>query len=268
MMRVCRIIDNLKPKIKRLWLLIPLFLLVKYYIVYLKHFSGSITTNPNSALYLLTTIVQSEVTIVAIIISLSVVVIQYYASSYSSRIIDILINDKKLWIPIILYGISIVSSLCLIRWIDQDNKYPMLENWYSLILTVSIIAHISLINSVSHFLKLMKPDSIINILVTKISIQSLSNSWISKVELPSRISKDEPRIDRITTKQNDEIDPILPVVDIINASIVRSDYATVSYGLKKVLTHYSDIIINNTLSETQIKKYQSMYLIAYLKSVS
>ncbi|OEC91152.1 hypothetical protein A9239_03535 [Methanosarcina sp. A14] len=253
-MRVCRIIDNLKPKIKRLWLLIPLFLLVKYYIVYLKHFSGSITTNPNSALYLLTTIVQSEVTIVAIIISLSVVVIQYYASSYSSRIIDILINDKKLWIPIILYGISIVSSLCLIRWIDQDNKYPMLENWYSLILTVSIIAHISLINSVSHFLKLMKPDSIINILVTKISIQSLSNSWISKVELPSRISKDEPRIDRITTKQNDEIDPILPVVDIINASIVRSDYATVSYGLKKVLTHYSDIIINNTLSETQIKK--------------
>ena len=250
-----RIIYGLKQLLKNSWILILFIILSLLYYTYLNHFSGSITTDSNSALYLLTTIVQSEATIIAIVISLSIVVIQHYASSYSSRIVDILVNDKKLWRPLILYGISIIGSLCLIRWINPDNKSSNLEIWYSLILSVSIIAHITLIESVSHFLKLMKPNSIIDIFAKKISVQSLSECCNSSDVRSSKISKHEPRIDRTTIIQNNEKDPILPITDIINASIVRYDYDTVEHGLEEVFQHYFDILLKNDINEIQIKEF-------------
>lgn len=250
-----RNVYGLKQILKNSWFLILFIILSLLYYTYLNHFSGSITTDSNSALSLLTTIVQSEATIIAIVISLSIVVIQHYASSYSSRVVDILVNDKKLWRPLLLYGISIISSLCLIRWINPDNKSSNLEVWYSLILSVSIIAHITLISSVSHFLKLMKPNSIIDILAKKISVQSLSECCNYIAIRPSKISKYEPRIDRTTINQNNEKDTILPITDIINASIVRYDYDTVEHGLEEVFQHYFDILLKSDINETQIKEF-------------
>lgn len=246
---------GLKQLFKNPWLLILFVFSSLLYYTYLNHFSGSITTDSNSALSLLTTIVQSEATIIAIVISLSIVVIQHYASSYSSRVVDILVNDKKLWRPILLYGISIISSLCLIRWINPDNKSFNLEILYSLILSVSIIAHIILINSVSYFLKLMKPNSIIDILAKKITVQSLTECCKSSDERPSKISKYEPRIDRTIVIPNNEKDPILPIIDIVNASIVRYDYDTVEHGLQEVFQHYFDILLKSDINETQVKEF-------------
>ena len=50
----------------------------------------------------------------------------------------------------------------------------------------------------------------------------------------SRISKEEPRINRITINIKDKKDPLLPIIDIIQASIERYDYTTARNGLEAI----------------------------------
>jgi len=222
---------------------------------------SDITTDPNSALYLLSTIAQSSASIVAIVISLSLLVIQYSASTYSARVVDIFKNDLRLWALIFFYGFSIIFSLIVIRLIKASgNEYSYLgvnclEICYTLALLLSIAAYISLIAYIPYVLKMMKSSSVIDILSEQINIKNLSSSSDEVHIQNSKISKDEPRIDRIYELPNDEEDPLLPIIDIIRTSIMRYDYATVRYGLKAINDRLLNILIQNPNEEKRISEH-------------
>jgi hypothetical protein len=101
----------------------------------------------------------------------------------------------------------------------------------------------------------MKSSSVIDLLSDKIDIKSLSNSSEEVDELESKISKDEPRINRIRINLHDEEDPFLPIFDIIRASIMRYDYATARNGLWAVSKCHYNIIKQNPHEEKRISEH-------------
>lgn len=58
---------------------------------------------PDSARYLLSSLVQCEAAIIAIVISLVLIAVQFAASSWSGRIVDELKRTLEFWMLIILY---------------------------------------------------------------------------------------------------------------------------------------------------------------------
>ena len=188
-----RIIYDFFQQTKKLWLALLIIIFILFCIIYVGLYSY-ITTDSNSALYLLSTIAQSSASIVAIVISLSLLVIQYSASTYSARVVDIFKNDLRLQALIFFYGFSIIFSLIVIRLVKTSgNEYSYLginylEICYTVALLLSIAAYISLIAYIPYVLKMMKSSSVINILSEKIDIKSLSNSSGKVDERESKIS--------------------------------------------------------------------------------
>jgi|GEM_PF-1637310 len=255
-----RIISDFFQQTRRLWLALLVFIFLLFCIMYFGLYTY-LTTDSNSALYLLSTIAQSSASIIAIVISLSLLVVQYSATTYSARVVDIFKNDIRLWALIFFYGFSIIFSLIVIRLIkDSSNGYSYLginclEICYTLALLLSFAAYLSLIAYIPYVLKMMKSSSVIDLLSDKIDIKSLSNSSDEVDELESKISKDEPRINRIIINLHDEEDPFLPIFDIIRASIMRYDYATARNGLWAVSNCLYNIIKQNPHEEKRISEH-------------
>lgn len=255
-----RIISDFFQQTRRLWLALLVFIFLLFCIMYFGLYTY-LTTDSNSALYLLSTIAQSSASIIAIVISLSLLVVQYSATTYSARVVDIFKNDIRLWALIFFYGFSIIFSLIVIRLIkDSSNGYSYLginclEICYTLALLLSFAAYISLIAYIPYVLKMMKSSSVIDLLSDKIDIKSLSNSSDEVDELESKISKDEPRINRVIINLHDEEDPFLPIFDIIRASIMRYDYATARNGLWAVSNCLYNIIKQNPHEEKRISEH-------------
>lgn len=255
-----RIISDFFQQTRRLWLTLLVLIFILFCIMYSGLYTY-LTTDSNSALYLLSTIAQSSASIIAIVISLSLLVIQYSASTYSARVVDIFKNDSRLWALIFFYGFSIIFSLIVIRLIkDSSNGYSYLginclEICYTLALLLSIAAYISLIAYIPYVLKMMKSSSVIDLLSEKIDIKSLSNSSSERYEHASQTPKHEPRINRIIIDLHDDEDPFLPIIDIIRASIMRYDYATARYGFGAVTYRLLSILAQNPLEEKRISEH-------------
>jgi uncharacterized membrane protein len=69
---------------------------------------GFSNTDINSARYLLSAIIQSEASIIAIVISLTLVAMQLVASSYSPRVARIFSSGSQMYIILLFY----VASAC------------------------------------------------------------------------------------------------------------------------------------------------------------
>ena len=122
-----KIIYGFFQQTKNIWLTLLIFIFISFCLMYIR-LSSYMITDSNSALYLLSTIAQSSASIVAIVISLSLLVIQYSASTYSARVVDIFKNDFRLWALILFYGFSIIFSLIIIRLIKASgNEYSWLD---------------------------------------------------------------------------------------------------------------------------------------------
>jgi hypothetical protein len=204
---------------------------------------------------ILGTLAQSNATILAIVISLSLVVIEFSASKYSARAVDVFKRDPILWGFLIVYGFSIFCPIFLTSCINENTNNSSLKFYFGTTYVLSIIAYFSLFFYILHVFKMMKPNSVIDILSKNINFQSLSEAWHHLPRLSEETTKDEPRIYRINVPLNDEKDPLLPVIDIIRASIERYDYATVRYGLNAILRCFLSNLNQNSLYEKQISEH-------------
>lgn len=238
---------------KKQWITFTLFSVILFYLVYVILFKGT-SIDPESALSLLSTLAQSEAAILAIVISLSLVVIEFSASKYSARVIDFVKNDPILWGFLLAYGLSMFYSLYLI--VLTKKEHFDLEFYCSTAFTFSIIAYALLLCYILYVFKIMRPTSIIDILLEKVDRQSLSDSWYYLGGLRDETVHAEPRINRIHAHLNDEKDPLLPVIDIICASIESNDYTTAKYGLNAIVTKFfiSDFK-QNPLHEKRISEH-------------
>lgn len=204
---------------------------------------------------LLGTLTQSNATILAIVISLSLVVIEFSASKYSARVVDVFIRDPLLWGFLTIYGLSIFYPVFLTARINDYTNNSSLKVYFITVYALSIIAYLSLFFYIFYVFRMMKPSSIIDALSKKIDIRSLSNSSEEVDKRASRISKEEPKINRIIIHINEKKDPVLPIIDIVRASIERYDYATARDGLGTVSNCLFSVLRQNPLDEKRISEH-------------
>lgn len=210
---------------------------------------------PDNVISILGTLAQSNAAILAIVISLSLVVIEFSASKYSARVVDVFKRDPILWGFLLLYGFSIFIPVYLITLIDNNTNSSTSKLYFILAYALSIIAYISLFYYIFRVFKMMKPSSVVKILSKGIGIQTLSSSSEEVDKRASRISKDEPKINRIRVIIKDEKDPVLPIIDIIRASIMQYDYTTARDGLGAVSECLINVLRQNPLEERRISEH-------------
>ncbi|MBP2029633.1 membrane-associated HD superfamily phosphohydrolase [Methanohalophilus levihalophilus] len=81
-------------------------------------------TSTDSALYMLSALVQSEAAIMAIVVTLSLVAIQHLSTTYSTRVIEFFKDWKTnpdLYILLFTYMLSIIFGLFVIKQIEASS---------------------------------------------------------------------------------------------------------------------------------------------------
>lgn len=150
--------------------IVYLIIYIAFCIVYYFLFpTGLNNINLEGSRSMLSVLIQSEASIIAIVITLSLVAVQLTASSYSTRVIDLFKETLSLWILVMTYIIGIVYGLFLLENIyniNTLNNILIQEIWISILL--GIFNFFALIPFILDMLNLMKPSVIINKIVSKI----------------------------------------------------------------------------------------------------
>jgi len=103
-------------------------------------------TYPDSARYMLSTIVQSEAAIFALVVTLSLIAVQLAASSFSTRIIEIFKKTPDVWTLIIIYISLLIYGLAVLKLIESNDKnISNFEYYISLDYRLSIFAFLAII---------------------------------------------------------------------------------------------------------------------------
>jgi hypothetical protein len=187
--------------------------------------------NADSARYLLSSLVQSEAAIIAIVVSLSIVAVQINAtSSYSTKVIDIFRNSNYLWGLIWIYLVSIVYTLFVLMQIQEKNNAHLNAEIY-LSYFFGILSFTALIPYILKIFDLLKPTYIIDILSEGITMES-----ILSINKPSDVS-----------------DSTQPVIDIIIGAINRFDEGTIVAGLNAIESKVEGIFRSNDLKDPELQ---------------
>ncbi len=209
-------LSNLSINFQIYFIIFSLFCIVSYFFHLILP-----NTDLNSSISLLTTLIQSEASIIAIVVTLSLVAVQLTASSYSTRVIDIFKRELSFWILIITYTLAITYGIIILKFINGNNILNLnFEIWIAVYM--AIFALFALIPYILDILDIMKPSIVIKKL----------ESGIQDHEVLSFIRADHKK------------DPVQPIIDVIHSSLMKHDYGTLSDGLDSI-EHYNKFIYKN-----------------------
>lgn len=183
--------------------LLPVFIFLGLALIY---FCDPFVPNRDTAQYFLSSMVQVQAAIVALVVTITLIVIQMMGSTYSSRVISVMKKNPDMWILLFIYLTSISIGFIVLR----------LELWnlVSLILILGIYTFVILFLYMKNTIELINPENIVEMLVVGINAGNI------KQELPEIMQ--EPH------------DIMQSVFDVIIESINRSDLATTRHGLRKL----------------------------------
>lgn len=92
-----------------------------FYVLVVYPVLGLSDTNVNSARYLLSSLIQAEAAIIAIVISLTLVAMQMVATSYSPRVIRIFSSGNQMYVILQFYIISIALSAIFLQMLQGET---------------------------------------------------------------------------------------------------------------------------------------------------
>ncbi|MFA5414392.1 MAG: hypothetical protein WC295_02760 [Methanoregula sp.] len=184
---------------------------------------GITTTAPSliisneSARLVISTLNQIQATILAIVISLTILAVEMTASKYSPRVIEIFKNNVSMWVFLFSYIISITIGSIFLTFIDSPN-FPISTTTGTLfLLSLGIFLIFMLVPYVLSTLDFLNIERIIKRLAGLI------------------------RVDTI----NAQIDPFQSVFDVIYGAIKINDFTTMSTGLVIIEERFKEIIAND-----------------------
>lgn len=181
--------------------------------------------------YLISALVQSLAATIALVITLSLVAVQLAAQSYSTRVIDVYKKSPDMWILLCIYIAVIFYGLGLLKVIDVGAGINM-ELAIFAAYFLGFFAFVCLVPYILKTLDLLKPSTVINLLAEKITKENV----LAALKTSEVVA---------------EIDPVQPIIDIINSALERNDYETVRNGLTAIRKSTIAIIesIDNKKSE-------------------
>ena len=193
-------------------------------------------SNPNSARYLLSSLIQSQAAILAIVVSITLIAVQSAASSYSPRVIEIFQRNADFYLLLLFYGYSIFYISGTLKIIPDENtifsNQTALHTRINFALVISFFTFTMLIPYILRILNLLKPSNIIK-------------------ELAHDITKEKIIKSTNTDKNKNVANPLVPILDIIRSSCLRHDFETTRNGLKEI-EHSLINLFKSELSETEI----------------
>jgi len=212
-----------------------------------------------STRFILTALIESEATVIAIVITLTLVVLQLTASSYSTRVIDIFEESPAIWMVVGAYIIAIGYGLTVLNSIDVIYASGPLNfaigEWIAYFL--GIFAFGALIPYLLSSLEIMKSSTVIDRFAERITKENIL-SGVQEYE--KVLGKDVSSIgysflysDIIRPVIDIDGDPIQPVIDIMHSSMMKYDYGTMRYGLKVLENYMIDM-----LEEDRFKKEEGI----------
>jgi uncharacterized membrane protein len=224
-------------------------------------------TEPNSARYMLSALVQCQAAIVAIVITLTLIAVQITASAYSPRVVDAFRNNRDMRILLGSYAISIFYGLIVLKLIkgiegevlNQRVTLPFYHNsipfeyFVSFALWLGAFSFAALFPYILRIIDLLKPANIIQRLSGDITGDKISN-YIVKSSKGDETSAVE--------------DPIQPIVDIIYGALRKHDLETARKGLREIV----ELVIKVINTEEKEKKegkisFYSGYICSHLQRV-
>lgn len=217
--------------------------------------------NPNTV-DLISILIQIEAAVIAVIITLSLVAIQLAAQTYSVRVIDTIKENKILLGVILIYIFAIIYGLFLLIYIDNEKHYAI-QNLVFIEYYLSIIAFISLYPFFIATMNSLKPSDMIDGLAKKITekkiISSLNqekNGSDEEISIEDKINSkvefiNSFRISQIKPDIEIDVEPIQPIIDIIQSSLLNQDFVTLKHGLQVIHSKVTEIIENSINKKNQ-----------------
>jgi len=193
-------------------------------------------TDSESALYLLSSLVQSEAAVLGIVVTLSIVAIQLTSSSYSTRVIGIFRESASLWILILMYLIAIVYGLWVLKFLSSINGFSSNEFQIWIVYLLGIYAFSALLPYILDILNFMDPRTVINLLAAKITKK---NIMLSMAEEDYNVN------------YRPSSGPIQPLSDIMFSALMKYDYGTLKDGLKALENSMLKILENEDITEEE-----------------
>ena len=205
--------------------------------------------NQDNARYTLSSLIQGEAAIVAIVITLTLVAIQQTSSLYSTRLIDIIkYKNPDFWILLVVYIGSMIYELSILISLNDD---VILKGHIFFAYVSGLFSLITLFPYMLNTIDLLKPSTMMAFLAEKITkdniLYFMDNDINSFISLYNRdfVYKD--------TDPKNYKDPVLPLVDLINSSLMKYDYDT-SRNCLYIITNHSLDILNNTVEDTDFNQ--------------
>lgn len=224
-------------------------------------------TDANSAISFISLIVQSEASIIAIVVTLSLVAVQQTSSSYSARVINIFKDWKRnpdFFILIGIYAFCIIYGAYLIKIIKTPNLGnqiytivdPSFETYIWVLYTSFIFSLLALGSYILDTLEMFKPSILIKLLSENISREAIE----SAIKLENSNNVDE----------RGEIQPIndtiQPIIDVLQGSMMAYDYETTKYGLR-IVENKAIQILKDKNHDLPCKEAIANRIIDYIKIV-
>jgi hypothetical protein len=189
--------------------------LIFFIFIYLIHINFFTPGTPNNGSDLLSTVAQIQASIIAIIVSLTLVAVQLASQRYSPRILSIFINKKKdFWILILIYSISIFYDV-MVLWIINNFKYlGLLSILIYVGILLLIIALTFLFIYIKSAIEFLEPANAINMIIEDIK--------------PIKIDE------YINDEAEQSTDPLIVILDIINSALLSNDENTIITGVEGI----------------------------------
>lgn len=194
---------------RRLLLYFAFYVVIICLHLYFKRFDWWLTDEDRFGA-MLSLLITSEAALLAIVVSLSLVAVQLAASSYSARVIEVFRKAPDLLILMGVYGAAIFYGL----WaLNQTNS---LEAHIAFSYYLGIFAFVALELYILNTFEMLKPSTVIKMLTGEVTVEKIL------------------AINEKTQGKPDDTDPIQPIIDIVNGSIMKYDYETERIGLKAI----------------------------------
>ena len=214
-------------------------------------------TSIDSVRFTLTAVVEGEATIIALVVTLSLIVLQLTASSYSTRVIDIFKKSPAIWIVVGTYIAAIGYALTVLYFIDFIYSISLLYFdivvWAAYFLAIFALG--SLIPYLLESIEIMKSSTVIDRFAERITSENILAGVQESEKIIGTDSNDisysyiysdimRPVIDT-------ESDPVQPIIDIIHSSMMKYDYGTMRYGLNVLENYMIDTLKNGRFEQEE-----------------
>lgn len=196
-----------------------------------------IPTDHENALYFLSAIVQSQATIITLVITMTLIAIQMASASYTPRVVEVMKKNPDMWILLFTYLVAISYGFVALKLVAVPDRFLV-----SSILVLGVFTFWILFLYMKNTIKMLRPDTIVMMLVGEINETNLKAS-ISKVRPYHEKCTEDFQKDTINVQESViENDILQPVFDIVHASIKRFDVTTTRTGLNAVSNKIQELL--------------------------